>query len=84
MVVAVATQPFASVTVTVYVPADRPVIVGVVSPPGVQEYEYGGVPPEAVAVAVPSPVSGPLSSVALAVTFKAEVGSVIVTLCSTG
>ena len=34
VVVAVAIQPFASVTVTAYVPAPRPVIVCVVCPPG--------------------------------------------------
>ena len=84
MAVAVSTHPFASVTVTTYVPALNPVIVCVVSPPGLQEYVYGGVPPVGLAVAVPSPVVGPVSSVAVAVTLRTVAGSVIVILCSTG
>src|SRR6218665_1990522 len=36
--VAVCVQPFASFTVTVYVPTHNPVIVVVVWPPGAQEY----------------------------------------------
>ncbi len=45
-------QPFASVTVTVYVPAVNPVAVAAVCPP-VQAYVYGAVPPLAVTVAAP-------------------------------
>ena len=55
-----------------------------IAPPGLHEYVYGGVPPVTEAVAVPSPVVGPLSSVAVAVTFNTLAGSTIVTLCSTG
>ena len=50
---AVFTQPFASVTVTVYDPAQRLLIPGVVSPFGSHAYEYGGVPPETTAAAAP-------------------------------
>ena len=46
-------HPFSSVTVTVYVPATKPVAVAVVCP-SLQEYVYAPVPPEGVAVAVPS------------------------------
>ena len=79
-----AVQPFASVTVTVYVPWSKPVIVCVVCPPGLHKKVYGGVPPDGFAVAVPSFVVGPVSSVAVAVTLTEDEGSVIVTLCCTG
>jgi hypothetical protein len=49
-------QPFASVTVHVYVPAASPVIAFVPSPvgfPGVQLYEYAPVPPVTEIEAVP-------------------------------
>lgn len=59
-------QPLASLTVTVYVFAHFPVIVDVVSPPGAQEYEYGGVPPPAITEAVPLHKPKQLTSVALA------------------
>jgi hypothetical protein len=52
--VAVAVQPFASVTVTTYDPAASPVAVAVVCTGLVfHEYEYGVVPPLAVTVAEP-------------------------------
>jgi hypothetical protein len=51
--VLVVVQPFASVTVTVYVPAQRPVVVAAVPPEGAHEYVYGAVPPEATTVAEP-------------------------------
>ncbi len=51
--VVVAVQPFASVTVAVYVPAETPVIDAVVSLL-LHEYVYGEVPPVADAVAPPS------------------------------
>ena len=41
-----------SVTVTVYVPADKPVIVAVAGPE-LHAYEYGAEPPLATTVAVP-------------------------------
>ena len=47
-------QPFASVTVTVYVPAERFIIEGDCAPPGFQSYVYGEVAPCALTVAVPS------------------------------
>ena len=50
---AVSSQLFASVTVTTYVPAARPVSVADV-PPELHAYEYVVVPPEADAVASPS------------------------------
>ena len=50
---AVAVQPFASVTVAVYVPAVRAVVVLFVPPLGLQLYVYAGVPPPAVTVALP-------------------------------
>ena len=49
-----AVQPPASVTITVYVPADKPVAVAVAAAEGDQLYVYGAVPPLPVAVAVPS------------------------------
>src|SRR6185437_80675 len=50
---AVAIHAFASVTVTVYVPAVNPVAVALVPPLGAHENVYAGVPPEGEAVAVP-------------------------------
>jgi hypothetical protein len=52
--VAVLIHPFASVTVTVYVPAAKPVAVAVVCA-GLEfhAYEYGAVPPAALTVAEP-------------------------------
>lgn len=58
--VLVITQPFASVTVTVYVPAQSADADAPVPPLGAQEYEYGAVPPEGVTVA--EPVHWPLQS----------------------
>jgi hypothetical protein len=49
---AVVEQLLASVTVTVYVPAARPVLSSVVTPLP-QLYEYGAVPPDAVRLAAP-------------------------------
>ena len=49
---AVVEQPLASVTVTLYVPAVRPVLSSVVTPPP-QLNEYGAVPPDAVRLAAP-------------------------------
>ena len=53
MAVAVTVHAFASVTVTVYDPALKPVAVALVCPPGAHAYVYGVVPPPAVAVALP-------------------------------
>ena len=50
---AVAVHAFASVTVTVYVPALRPEAVAFVCPPGAHANVYGDVPPTGVAVALP-------------------------------
>ena len=50
-----AAQLFASVTVTVYVPAVRPVAVALVPPDGAHEYVNGPVPPVIVTVADPFP-----------------------------
>jgi hypothetical protein len=50
---AVATQPLLSVTVTVYVPADKPEAVAPVPPDGAHEYVYVPDPPVAVTVAEP-------------------------------
>jgi len=47
-------QPFASVTVTEYVPAVRPVAVALFPPVGLHKYEYGPVPLATVMDAVPS------------------------------
>ena len=47
------THPFASVTITVYVPAPSPLAVAPDIPPGVQLYVKVPVPPLALAVAVP-------------------------------
>ena len=65
-----AVQPLASVTVTVYVPAQRLFMVCVLSPV-FQLYVYGDVPPEGFAVALPSQL--PLQD-----------GSVVETVTSTG
>ena len=70
---AVAVHPLASVTFTVYVPGARPVAVTPVCPLGVHRYEYAGVPPLGLAVAVPS---APLDGVELAET-KSLAGSEI-------
>jgi hypothetical protein len=43
----------ASITIALYVPAGKLVLVGVVAPEGVQEYVYGETPPIAVIVALP-------------------------------
>ena len=57
-------QPFASDTVTVYVPAQSAVAVDVVCPVGFQLYVYPGDPPEALTIATPlqfpKQESGPL------------------------
>ena len=54
VVVPEAGHPLLSVTATVRLPKLRPTAVCVVCPPAVQRYEYGEVPPDGVAVAVPS------------------------------
>ena len=78
--VAVAEHPVASFTVTVYVPALRPVPIAFVPPVGAHDYVYGAVPPVALAVAVPvePPLhSTPVLPVILAVTAE---GCVTVTV----
>jgi hypothetical protein len=50
---AVVVHPFASVTVTVYPPAVRPVAEEPVPPEGAHEYVYPEVPPDAVTEAEP-------------------------------
>ena len=52
--VCVLLHPVASVIVTVYVPANKPVIEEVVAPLGFHEYVYGDVPPDPLANAIPS------------------------------
>jgi len=54
----VITQPLASVTVTVYVPAESPVAEAPVPPEGDHEYEYEGVPP--LTLTETEPVAPPL------------------------
>jgi len=54
LVVAFDWHPFASSTVTVYDPADKPVAVGVVPPEGIQLYVKGPVPPATPTLAAPS------------------------------
>ena len=49
-----AVQPFESVTVTVYIPAQIPVCTGLFGPALLQVYVYGSVPPDAVVVSVSS------------------------------
>ena len=46
-------HPLASFTVMVYVPADNPVAVELVCPPGVQVYVYGAEEPVTTTEAVP-------------------------------
>jgi hypothetical protein len=53
VVVAVLIHPFASVIVTVYVPAVNPPAVTVVCKVGFHEYVYGTVPPAALTVERP-------------------------------
>lgn len=79
--VCVATQPFASVTVAVYVPAARPLAVAAVPPLGDQAYEYAGVPP--VTVTVAEPVLPPLQAtfVCAPVLASAEAGCVMLKVC---
>src|SRR5688572_30292071 len=77
--VAVAVHPLASVTVTVYVPAVRPVALALVPPEGAQLYEYAGVPPPAVAVALPVFPPKQRTGVMVAETVS-NVGCVIVTV----
>lgn len=52
VVLAEAEHPFASVTVTVYVPGIKPVTALVVAP-SLHKYAYGAVPPPTIAMAVP-------------------------------
>jgi len=59
-----AVHPLASVTVTVYVPADSPVSVEAV-PPEDQRYVYPGVPPEAATEADPSVAPPQLAEIEL-------------------
>ena len=74
--VAVAVHPFASVTVTVYVPAISPVAVGVVCTGVVfHEYVYAGVPPAGVTVAVPVVPPKQFTFVPVAVAVKATAGA---------
>jgi hypothetical protein len=49
-----AVQPFASVTLIVYVPAHRFVALDVVINAGDHKYVYGGLPPDGIADDVPS------------------------------
>ena len=67
----------ASVTVTIYNPAVKPLIAAVVIPPGCQVIEYGAVPPEVVTDAVPSL---PNNSSVDVVVIERAVGSVTVTV----
>jgi hypothetical protein len=53
VVVADEVQPFASVTITVYVPAESPVALDPFPPLGDHAYVYGVVPPVGVTVAEP-------------------------------
>jgi len=46
-------QPLASVAVTVYTPAARPLTLAPVAPPGLHKYVYGAAPPLADALAAP-------------------------------
>ena len=77
--VSVSSQPLASVTVTVYVPAAR---LDAVAPVALFDhaYEYGAVPPEPLAVADPSLDPLQLALVGVPVLATTAVGSVIVTL----
>ena len=68
--VCVPVQPLASVTVTVYVPAARPVGFAVVPTFGFQAYVYGPVPPEGVTAIAPlfAPLQDRLVMLPVAVT----------------
>jgi hypothetical protein len=59
----VCTHPLLSVIVTVYDPAHKAVAVGPVPPEGAHEYEYPGVPPDALTDANPSHVPKQLTDV---------------------
>jgi hypothetical protein len=74
----VSVQPFASVTVTVKVPAESPVMVAPV-PELLHAYVYGDVPPEPDAVADPSEPPLQLTLVEELMLAVTAVGSVIVT-----
>jgi hypothetical protein len=81
--VLVSLHPFASFTVTVYVPAHNPVMDGVVCPPGAHEYVYPGVPPPAITEAVPLHNPKQVTSVELETTDNG-VGWLMVTLAVAG
>jgi hypothetical protein len=78
----VTVHPFASVTVTEYVPAANPVAVAPVPPEGDQEYAYGAVPPEALTEALPLE-EPPVAEVEEVVAARA-VGSVSTTVLEAG
>src|SRR5436853_129707 len=80
MLLSVAVQPLASVTVTLYVPAASEVISCVVAPL-LHKYVYGDVPP--LTVKLIEPVDAPLQSTLTCVWLnEIAVGSVIVMLLS--
>jgi hypothetical protein len=73
-------HPLASVTVTVYVPAESPAaVVPVCAGIVFHEYVYGDVPPEGVAVAVPSEPPEHATSVFDRVADRAAAGCVMIT-----
>ena len=72
---AVLVQLLASVTVTVYVPAARPVRSCVVMPP-VQKYVYGETPP--LTVRSMEPVEEPLHNTFTCVVLKAKAGGCVI------
>ena len=78
--VAVPVQPFLSFTVTVYVPAERPVALELLPPEGAQVYVNGEVPPVTVAEALP--VAPPLHFT-LAVTLALTLSDVVVSVTTT-
>jgi hypothetical protein len=78
VVEAVAEQRFASLTVTVYVPAGFTVIPAEVAPPGAHVYVSVPVPPEPVAVAVPLVPPKQLTGVFTTLTATADEGPPIV------
>ena len=68
-------KPLESLTVTEYTPADRAVMVAVV-PPLLHKYMYDAVPPETLAVALPSEL--PLLALVLDIATDRGAGSVTV------
>jgi hypothetical protein len=73
--VRVVVQPLASVIVTVYVPAQRPVVDEAVPPEGAQEYVYGAVPPEGITDA--APVHKPLHNMLVCVCVAVNAGGCV-------